>query len=174
MQKEFKLARDSERLKQELSARYDYNLDHIFKDVDDWNYKYIDSATLKRYLIKTGVHPNDGLIIAIIRRFDLDADAKLNQKEFIEGVRTNIEFSKRAIKEKDNIVGGNRPYTSQTSSKKKAYRMSNSKGNKEFRSSHKENYASLSSSRNVMSSGKKIRSSSKKVRQANTASNGFQ
>jgi hypothetical protein len=63
-------------------------------------------------LIKTGVHPNEALIIAIIRRFDLDADAKLNQKEFIEGVRTNIEFSKRAIKEKDNIVGGNRPYTS--------------------------------------------------------------
>ena len=61
-----------------MAARYDYNLIHIFKDVDDWNYNYVDSKNLKRFLIKTGVFPSDGLLIAILRRFDLDADAKLN------------------------------------------------------------------------------------------------
>jgi hypothetical protein len=42
VQKELKLARDSERIKQELAARYDFNLDRIFKDVDDINYNYVD------------------------------------------------------------------------------------------------------------------------------------
>jgi Ca2+-binding EF-hand superfamily protein len=82
-----KLARESERMKQELASRYDYNLDHLYKEVDDWNYKAIDTANLKRFLVKTGVFPNDQLLIAIIRRFDLDADAKIKQAEFLEGLR---------------------------------------------------------------------------------------
>jgi Ca2+-binding EF-hand superfamily protein len=69
-----------------LASRYDYNIINLFKDVDDWNYNYVDAKNLKRYLIKTGVFPTDGLLIAILRRFDLDADAKLNVKEFAEGV----------------------------------------------------------------------------------------
>jgi Ca2+-binding EF-hand superfamily protein len=86
MQKELKMARETERMRQELASRYDYGVDCLFKEIDDWNYKYIDAKNLKRYLIKTGVFPSDGLLIAILRRFDLDADAKLNQKEFSEGV----------------------------------------------------------------------------------------
>lgn len=81
-----KLARESERLKEELASRYDYNLERLFKDVDDINYNYVDAANLKRFLIKSGIFPNDALLISILRRFDLDADAKLNKKEFIEGV----------------------------------------------------------------------------------------
>lgn len=81
-----KLARESERLKEELASRYDYGLDKLFKDVDDINYNYIDAANLKRFMIKSGVFPNDALLISILRRFDLDADAKLSKKEFIEGV----------------------------------------------------------------------------------------
>jgi len=96
VQKELKLARDAERIKQELAARYDFNLDRLFKDVDDINYNYVDQANLKRFLIKCGVFPNEGMLISILRRFDLDADAKLNKKEFIEGVRANADdFSKR-------------------------------------------------------------------------------
>lgn len=73
-------------MKEELASRYDYNIKDIFKDVDDWNYNYIDAKNLKRFLIKTGVFPSEGLLIAILRRFDLDADAKLNLKEFTEGI----------------------------------------------------------------------------------------
>ena len=55
--------------------------------MDDWNYKYIDQINLKRFLIKCGVLPHDALLLAIIRRMDLDADAKLNMREFIDAIR---------------------------------------------------------------------------------------
>ena len=59
MQKELKLARESERLKQELAARYDYAPDALFKDVDDININYVDAQNLKRFLIKAGVFANE-------------------------------------------------------------------------------------------------------------------
>jgi Ca2+-binding EF-hand superfamily protein len=86
IQKELKLSRDAERLKQELAARYDYNVDRLYKEVDDINYGYIDASNLKRFLIKCGIISNESLLISILRRFDLDADAKLNKKEFKEGI----------------------------------------------------------------------------------------
>lgn len=46
---------------------------------------------MKRFLIKTGTFPNDNQLIAIIRRFDLDADARLNLAEFKDGVKSQIE-----------------------------------------------------------------------------------
>ena len=85
--KELKLANEIEQIKQQLASRYDYSLDLLFKNVDDWNYKYIDQINLKRFLIKCGVIPHDSLLLAIIRRMDLDADAKLNMREFIDAVR---------------------------------------------------------------------------------------
>jgi len=86
-------------LKQQLASRYDYCLDMLFKAVDDWNYKYIDQVNLKRFLIKCSVLPNDNLLIAIIRRIDLDADAKLNFKEFIDCIRPIENFTiKKAYK----------------------------------------------------------------------------
>ena len=87
IQKELKLAREGERIKQELASRYDYNLERLYKDVDDINYGYVDASNLKRFLIKCGLFPNEGMLISILRRFDLDADAKLSKKEFVEGVR---------------------------------------------------------------------------------------
>ncbi len=72
------MAKESERLKQELAKSHDFNLKNLFKEVDDINLQNIDSANLKRFLIKTGTFPNNSFLIAILRRFDLDADAKLN------------------------------------------------------------------------------------------------
>lgn len=80
--KEIKLAKRQEQVKQELNSRYDFDLERLFREVDDWNYKYIDHKNLKRYLSKMGVAVSDQSVIAVIRRFDLDADAKLNLKEF--------------------------------------------------------------------------------------------
>lgn len=70
----------------------------MFKAIDDWNYKYIDQTNLKRYLIKCGVIPSAGLLQAIIRRLDLDADAKLNLREFIDGCRPIENFSPATAK----------------------------------------------------------------------------
>jgi hypothetical protein len=41
-------------------------------------------------LIRAGIVANEQLLIAILRRFDLDADAKLNKKEFSEGVAPTV------------------------------------------------------------------------------------
>jgi hypothetical protein len=38
-----------------MSSRYDFDVEKLFKEVDDWNYKYIDNKNLKRYLSKMGV-----------------------------------------------------------------------------------------------------------------------
>jgi len=54
-------------------------------------------VNLKRFLIKCGVLPNDNLLLAIIRRMDLDADAKLNMKEFIDGVRPLENFTSKKL-----------------------------------------------------------------------------
>jgi len=96
--RELKLHGDMERLKAELAARYDFSLEHLFREVDDWNYKYIDFTNLKRFILKTGVAPTDSLLVAILRRFDLDADAKLTFQEFADGIRPVEEYSKRAAK----------------------------------------------------------------------------
>ena len=82
-----------------MATRYDFDATALWKQVDDINYNYIDTANLKRFLIKTGFVTNEAKLIAIIRRFDLEADAKLNKKEFEEGIKPIREFSKRAIKE---------------------------------------------------------------------------
>ncbi len=80
-------------------------MERLFKDVDDINYNYVDSANLKRFLIKSGIFPNDALLISILRRFDLDADAKLNKKEFFEGVSpATADFSKRTVKDNKTLA----------------------------------------------------------------------
>ncbi len=73
-------------MKQELASRYDYNVERLYKEVDDINYGYIDMQNLKRFLIKSGIASNQSLLVSILRRFDLDADAKLSKKEFKEGI----------------------------------------------------------------------------------------
>jgi len=73
-------------MKQELHARYDFDAAKLFKEIDDWNYKFIDLKNLKRFLIKMGIAPTETHLIAIIRRFDLDSDAKLSLSEFKEGI----------------------------------------------------------------------------------------
>ena len=46
---------------------------------------------MKKFLVRCSYLPNDNLIIAIIRRMDLDCDAKLNQLEFTEAIRKQYE-----------------------------------------------------------------------------------
>jgi len=65
----------------------DYNHQYFFRSIDEFNRNYIDSINLKAFLIKCSFIPNDNLILAIIRRIDLDCDAKLNELEFIDALR---------------------------------------------------------------------------------------
>ena len=47
-----------------------------------------------------GVPATETHLIAIIRRFDLDADAKLTKSEFSQGIAPLLDYSKRQVKEK--------------------------------------------------------------------------
>ena len=42
---------------------------------------------MKRFLVRCSYLPNDNILIAIIRRMDLDSDAKLNFMEFKEAMK---------------------------------------------------------------------------------------
>lgn len=87
LHKELTFAVQLEILKQELAQMPEYNVEYLFRDIDDRNTNYIDMDNLKRYLMKFGYLPNDNLLLATIRRIDLDCDAKLNYLEFIDSIR---------------------------------------------------------------------------------------
>ena len=48
--------------------------------------------------------PTDNLLLAIIRRMDLDADAKLNLKEFIDAIRPIENFTAKSVNEGQMLV----------------------------------------------------------------------
>ena len=50
---------------------------------------------MKRFMIKCSVLPNDNLLLSIIRRIDLDADARLSSKEFIDSIRPMENFTNK-------------------------------------------------------------------------------
>ena len=61
-----------------------------FNAVDDWNYTYIDTVNLKRFMIKMNYVATRFELVSIIRRVDTDGDAKLKLKEFSESVKSQF------------------------------------------------------------------------------------
>ena len=96
--KELALAQESEMLKQQLATQYDFGIDRLMQEIDDCNLRFIDSSAIKRFLIKCRVYPSDDLLIAVIRRLDLDADARLCYKEFRDGILPLENFTKTSLK----------------------------------------------------------------------------
>ena len=72
-----------------------------FRSIDKDGNNYIDSENLKSFLIRRSFIPNDNLIMAVIRRLDIDCDAKLNLGEFIDTVRP-LENYRAKMSEKKN------------------------------------------------------------------------
>jgi len=73
---------------------YDFTIRAAFKAVDDWNYNYIDKQNLKRFLRSMGHLATKQEIVAILRRFDLDGDAKINLQEFGEAIKTQLSATR--------------------------------------------------------------------------------
>jgi Ca2+-binding EF-hand superfamily protein len=69
-------------MKRNLENAYDFSFKKAFSSIDDWSYGYIDQANLKRFLRNTGHVSTQHELVAIIRRFDMDGDAKINFSEF--------------------------------------------------------------------------------------------
>mmetsp|Transcript_1336 Transcript_1336/g.1732 ORF Transcript_1336/g.1732 Transcript_1336/m.1732 type:complete len:95 (-) Transcript_1336:376-660(-) len=83
----------AENIKRSLESSYDFSVRAAFKAIDDWNYNYIDKQNLKRFLRSMGHLASKQEIVAILRRFDLDGDAKINMQEFGEAIKTQLAAS---------------------------------------------------------------------------------
>jgi Ca2+-binding EF-hand superfamily protein len=84
----------TEELKQRIDATKNFDAQKAFLAVDDWAYGFIDKTNLKSFLRKHGYLATTSEAIAIIRRMDLDADARLSKQEFIEGLQPEEPYSK--------------------------------------------------------------------------------
>ena len=91
-------------LKQDLATAYDYNLDSCYRNIDDCNFGFIDTSNLKRFLVKCCIYASDALLISIIRRMDLDADARLSKREFKDGVQPLENFTKGSLTEMKKVA----------------------------------------------------------------------
>ena len=57
-----------------------------FEAIDEWQSGFIDKKNLKSFLRRQNYIASTAECLAIIRRLDLDADARLSIKEFITGL----------------------------------------------------------------------------------------
>ena len=78
--------RITEALKQTLESNKQFDYEMAFAEIDDWNYGYIDPKNLKVFMRKHGILMDENDIMAIIRRMDLDGDARISKEEFIQGM----------------------------------------------------------------------------------------
>lgn len=83
-----------EDLKQRIASTKTFDLELAFNMIDDWKYGYIDRKNLNSFLRKHQHVATTQECVSIIRRLDLDADARLTLKEFTEGLTPNDPYSK--------------------------------------------------------------------------------
>ena len=92
--REIALNRVTEELKQEMDASKSFCIKKAFAAIDDWKYGYIDKKNLKSFLRKHNYVASTAECMAIIRRLDLDADARISKREFAEGLRPEEPYNK--------------------------------------------------------------------------------
>ena len=97
LKNELFLATKAEILKQELASRFDFQLGLLYTQIDDCNFKFIDTCALKRFLLKCGFLSPQRLLVSIIRRMDLDGDARLCAAEFYDAVQPTFSFTKISL-----------------------------------------------------------------------------
>ena len=93
-EKEIAYNRVIEVLKQRIASSKTFDLELAFLTIDDWKYGYVDRKNLKSFFRKHGHVATNQECVSIIRRLDLDADARLSMKEFIDGLSPNEPCSK--------------------------------------------------------------------------------
>ena len=77
-------------MKRTLENSYDFTFKKAFASIDDWNYGYLDQNNIKRFLRANGHVATKEELIAVLRRFDVDGDAKINLQEFELGIKSTL------------------------------------------------------------------------------------
>lgn len=84
----------TEELKQRMESSKEFDYEKAFYSIDDWAYGFVDRKNLKSFLRKHGHLASNEEVMAIIRRMDLDADARICKDEFIDGIKPEEPYSK--------------------------------------------------------------------------------
>ena len=102
-EKEIAFNRVMEEQKQSIQCEKQFDYEKAFFEIDDWSFGFIDKKNLKSFLRKHGCLASSKDIMSIIRRMDLDGDARLTKEEFINGMLPEEPYSKlvKRIKEKE-------------------------------------------------------------------------
>jgi hypothetical protein len=85
-----------------MECCYDQTAQTAFRTIDDINYGYIDHNALKRFFRNVGHVATDKEITAVVRRIDLDADSRLNLREFTEGIKAEEPYSRLLVKDRSS------------------------------------------------------------------------
>jgi Ca2+-binding EF-hand superfamily protein len=93
-EKEIAFNRVMEEMKQKIECSKQFSYEKAFQEIDDWSYGYVDSRNLKSFLRKHGFLAKKGDLLAIIRRMDLDGDARLTLTEFVQAMKPTEPYSK--------------------------------------------------------------------------------
>jgi hypothetical protein len=101
LEKEIALNRVIEEIRQKMQCSLQFDDTKAYMEIDDWSYGFIDQKNLKSFLRKHGFLASKRDLMAIIRRLDLDGDAKLCRQEFIEGLTPMEPYSKLVNRQKE-------------------------------------------------------------------------
>jgi len=105
-EKEIAFNRVSEEFKQTMECNKQFSYSKAFLEIDDWSYGFIDKKNLKSFLRKHGFLAKTKDVMAIIRRMDLDGDARLSLEEFVQALKPVEPYSKIIKRQKEKERGG--------------------------------------------------------------------
>lgn len=99
-----------------MQSNKQFDNDKAYNSIDDWNYGYIDRKNLRQFLKKHGYFAKNQEVMAIIRRMDLDGDARLSKQEFMAALIPEAPYSKlmrqrSSSKHKSSTLGNRRKST---------------------------------------------------------------
>ena len=105
--KEVRFHLKADQLKRNLESSYDFTFKKAFNAIDDWTYGYLDQNNLKRFLRSAGHVATKHELVGILRRFDIDGDAKINFKEFQLGCKSSLSVFGKGGKKASRPKSGN-------------------------------------------------------------------
>jgi Ca2+-binding EF-hand superfamily protein len=79
-----------ERLKYELTLRYDWTSRAAFETVDNLRELALNARNIQSFLRLNGFYATESEIVAIVRRLDIDADQKITYSEWADALRPQL------------------------------------------------------------------------------------